>query len=1368
MSSDPEESGQLVTSHLDFPVVGIGASAGGIAAVERLLQEFPKNPGMAFVVVLHLSPRHESQVDKILQRNVKMPVLQVRSPVPLEKNHVYVISPRQQLSMNDGYLRLTEAVRPRGRQVAIDFFFRTLAQVHRGHAVAAVLSGTGADGASGLARVREFGGVTFAQSPDDAEFDEMPRAAIATGAVDAVLPAPEMAERMLALASNARRIQLPANDGEITPAEAEAEQAVEQRAMVAVQEILAILRSHTGHDFRHYKRATILRRIERRMQVNNIDDLPGYRDFLDATPAERPALLQDLLISVTNFFRDREAFEALEKLVLPQVFLDKDSAATVRAWSAGCATGEEAYSLAILLSEEASKNRLMPGVQVFATDIDAAAIDQARVAVYSAAVTSDVPAPHVNRYFVKEGGEHLRVQKGVRERVLFAHHNILRDPPFSKLDLIACRNLLIYLNREVQRDVLEIFHFALRPGGFLFLGSSESADAAPGLFTAVDKKHRIYRANDVARSISRLGTSTSLGIEPRVLEQRSFATTKRSAKLADFHLQLMEHYAPPSILLGSDYAVLHMTQSASVYLRHVGGAPSVNLQTLILPELRLALRTTMFRATEEGRVAESQPTALVRDGNRYQVALSVRPVSMPEPEADLFLVVFHEVEDKAGAEPPHTSAGDPLVLQLEDELRRTREQLQMTVEQSETSGEELKASNEELQSINEELRSATEELETSKEELQSMNEELITVNHELKVKVEETSKVNDDLQNLIASTDIATVFIDRGMCIKRYTPRAADVFSIIPSDIGRSLMDITHRLVYEELLSDALETFQSLRTSEREVTTADGRWYIARMLPYRTTEDRIEGAVLTFIDITGRKRAEEEARKSEEHFRLVAESTDHAIITFNIDGVITHWNRAAERIFGYTAGEVNGLSGELLFAEKDRDDNAFARQLGVALSQGKAQVEQWYLRKDGTTVFCSGTTVPLIQGGPHGFAQIIRDVTADRRRNREQAHLLRVESASKEAAQQANLLKDEFLATMSHELKHPLNLMLMNAELLSMIPEIARHESARQAAAIIRRSILSQGQIIDDLLDLSRINTGKLTLKLDELDLAQSVRRLAGSTHDEATQRGLQFASQIPDTPVMVKADRVRIDQVIWNLLSNALKFTPAGGHIELQLSTTNTHAALVIADTGRGIAADQLEQVFEMFHQDSGVSTREGGGLGIGLALVRQLVELHGGTVCAQSPGRGQGARFTVSLPLSGARAHEEPDGIERAEEIDGLRIMVVDDAQDILSPFRQVLELKGAAVQTYDSAQAALEAFGAADFDVVLSDIGMPGMDGYQFIRELRALPGGDSVIALALTGFSRARDQREALDAGFDAHISKPVALKSLLAVLRRLRG
>ncbi|HET6433100.1 CheR family methyltransferase [Dyella sp.] len=1365
---DPEERGHLKKSDLEFPVVGIGASAGGLAAVQRLLEQFPKKPGMAFVVILHLSPKHESTADAILQRATDMPVSQVRAPVPLEKNHVYVISPRKQLSMNDGYLRLVDIERPRGRQVAIDYFFRALAHVHEERAVAVVLSGSGTDGSAGIARVRELGGITLAQSPDDAEYEEMPRAAIATGAVDIVLPAAEMAERILAAQGAARVVSQLVEPLEKGGAHKRAEGDELKRAERLVEEILAILRAHTGHDFRHYKRATILRRIERRMQVNGIKELAGYRDFLESTVNERPALLQDMLISVTNFFRDRDSFEALERLVVPQLFLARDGADTVRAWAAGCATGEEAYSIAMLLSEEAAKHRLGPATQVFATDIDHSAVTAARSGVYPASIIPDVPPSRLSRFFTKDGEAHFRVQKNVREKVLFAHHNLLQDPPFSKLDLITCRNLLIYLNREVQQDVLEMFHFALRPGGYLFLGSSESADAAARLFAVVDKKHRIYRAKETVRSISKSLNTSGLGSKPSPLtELRAPLPPKRNAQLSELHSRLIERFAPPSILLGADYAMLHMTESAGRYLRHVGGPPSFNLQALILPELRLALRTSVFKSQQEKRVVESQPVAVMRDGRRFFVSLSVRAVAPSDQGADdVSLVLFHEAEEGAVSVPVSSPADDPVVLQLEDELKRTKDQLQMTVEQSEISGEELKASNEELQSINEELRSATEELETSKEELQSMNEELITVNHELKVKVEETSKINDDLQNLIASTDIATVFIDRGMCIKRYTPRAIDIFSIIPSDIGRSLMDITHRLQYDELLNDAVETFQSLRTIEREVRSNDGRWYIARMLPYRTTEDRIEGAVLTFFDITGRRRAEEEARKSEEHIRLVAESTDHAIITFDLDGTITSWNKGAERIFGHAGADAIGSSGELIFTTEDQSHGAFLQQLGTARRNGRSLDECWYLRKDGSTVFCSGTTVPLKQGGLHGYAKIIHDATRDRYRAGERERLLEAEKATREAAQQASRLKDEFLATMSHELKHPLNLMLMNAELLSMLPEIKQNEAARRAASVVRSSILSQGKIIDDLLDLSRISTGKFALALGAVDLSESVRRLAAANGEEAGRRDISFEMKMPDEPVVVTADQVRIDQIIWNLLSNALKFTPAGGRVTLTLAVTDAQAVLAVRDNGRGITQDQLEQVFEMFHQGNSQANRDAGGLGIGLALVRQLVGLHGGTVEAASDGAGKGATFTVRLPL-GARSPSEPES-PAGNILQDLRILIVDDAVDILEPFRSVLEMMHARPTCVSSGAQALEALQREPFDVLLSDIGMPEMDGYALIRAVRALPQGETMTAIALTGYGRAQDQKQALDAGFDAHISKPVALEALLAALQRLRG
>lgn len=1362
-SPDPENDPKLMPSKLDFPVIGIGASAGGLAAVQRLLEALPDETGVAIVVILHLSPKHESNADRILQRSTKMNVVQVAKPLPLEKNHVYVISPRKHLSMNDGYLRLTESERPRGRLVAIDYFFRTLAQVHREHAFAVVLSGTGADGSAGISRIRELGGVTLAQSPDDAEYDQMPREAIATGAVDIVLPLPELAQRIMELTRNARRIVIPAFDsGQLTHEPSDEDEAL--AAEDALREVISILRAHTGHDFRHYKRATVLRRIERRMQVNAIESLPAYRDFLQSTPTERPALLQDMLISVTNFFRDPEAFESIEQAVLPQLFLGRGNNESVRAWTAGCATGEEAYSIAMLLAEESARHRQGPAIQVFATDIDDAAITRARSALYSTAITPDVATARLSRFFVKEPGDHYRVQKNIREKVLFARHNVLQDPPFSKLDLVSCRNLLIYLNREVQRDVLEMFHFALKPGGYLFLGSSESADAAPRLFTSVDKKNRIYRASDVMRVGVRVGNTNHSNFDLRPSDTPTLPSAgKPLTPLADLHHQLMIQYAPPSILLGGDYSIVHMSEGALRFLRHVGGVPSFSLLTLILPGLRLALRTAVFQCQQGNASAASQPVPIVRDGERYLVAITAKIAPRPEG-GDLVLVMFNESKERSDLTTDASQAHDPVVLQLEEELRHTREQLQITVEQSETSSEELKASNEELQSINEELRSATEELETSKEELQSMNEELVTVNHELKLKVEETGKVADDLQNLIASTDIATVFIDRSMCIKRYTPRAIDVFSIIPADVGRSLMDITHRLDYEDLLNDAMETFQSLRSIQREVRSNDGRWYIARMLPYRTTEDRIEGAILTFIDITERRNAEDAVRKHEERMRLVADNADYAIITFELDGTIASWNNAAIRIFGYDEKEAIGQNGDMLLNEADRAKGIFSQQLAIARSTGRAQDENWYLRKDGAAIFCSGTVMPLSQGGMHGFAKITRDATKDKQHERERENLLLAEKASRESAQQAVTMKDEFLATMSHELKHPLNLMLINAELLALTPQVKESEAARRATEVIRTSALSQGQIIDDLLDLSRINTGKLALKLSDFDLNERMHVLAESARDEAMTRGLDLQVELPGEAVEIRADPVRIDQIIWNLINNAIKFTPRGGSIRLALFIDMAQAVLTIRDTGRGIEAGQLEHIFEMFHQVD-VSGREAGGLGIGLALVHQLVELHGGTVKADSDGNGKGSAFTVRLPLCSTQA--APQEHRHSSDLRGLRILVVDDSPEILAPFRAVLEIIGASVDAVDNAAEALERLKTETFDILLSDIGMPDMNGYELIREVRALGERGTLKAIAITGFGRTQDELKALQAGFDAHIRKPLAVKALLDVVARLK-
>ncbi|WUR11323.1 CheR family methyltransferase [[Empedobacter] haloabium] len=1368
----PANEPESVPSTLAFPVVGLGASAGGLPALLRLFEHMPSHSGMAFVVVLHLSPRHESTVDQVLQRATRMPVLQVTQRVAIEPDHVYVIAPNLHLSMDDGHLDVSELARPRGQHVAIDIFFRTLADVHREKALAVVLSGTGSDGSVGLGRIKEQGGLTFAQAPDDAEHDGMPEAAIASGAVDFVLPAADIPQKLVELWDNARVIHLPpAEDGDggvaaDTDSDSDSERAASETAL---RRIIKMLCANTGHDFRHYKRATVLRRIERRMQVKGVPSLPAYAEVLEREPAEFKALLKDMLIGVTNFFRDRDAFEALEREVIPALFQGRVPGEQVRAWVAACATGQEAYSLAMLLVDEASRLPKPPDIQVFASDIDEQAIAVARAGVYPSAIMMDVPAVRLRQFFSKED-ERYRIRKSVRDRILFAAHNLLRDPPFSKLDLISCRNLLIYLNRDVQLRVMEMFHSALKPEGFLFLGSSESADAAAEFFVPFDKKNRIYRARPLSRATRYVPALASP--PPGRLPELGNAggTVRRPFSYADVHQRALTKFAPPSVVVDRDSNIVHMSEAAGRFLRHVGGEPSRSILHLVLPDLRLELRSALYQALQSGNSVEGQRVLTRREHGTSFVNIIVRPFSDEAANADFALVVFEETEQSMNGASPEVQAGhkDLVLHQLEQELQRSKEKLQETIEHAEVSTEELRASNEELQAINEELRSATEELETSKEELQSVNEELITVNYELKVKVEETGKANDDLNNLIASTNIATIFVDRALRIKRFTPRAADVFSIIPTDIGRSLLDITHRLDYDALAEDVATTFDTLRLVEREVRSNDGRYYIVRLLPYRTTEDKIEGAVMTFFDISGRREAEAKLRKGEEWMRLVAESTyDYAIITVDLEGRVTGWNKGAERNFGYTEEEVTGRELDFIFTPEDRAAGVPAEERARALAEGRAEDERWHMRKDGTRFFCVGVTTPLRDGELHGYAKIARDQTSRVQIDTQREAALSSEQAGRSQAEMDSALKDEFLAVMSHELRHPLNLIYINAELMSRLPAVREAPAAVRATAVIRNAVASQAKIIDDLLDMSRLSTGKLSLNCHDVDLGDIAAKLMDVVAADPMVESLDVRFQPYDNPLIVRADPVRIEQVVLNLLSNAFKFTPAGGIVTVVLGEDDGHARLDVSDTGAGIAAEFLPQVFQMFRQGGAKAVRNKAGLGIGLALVRQIVELHGGRVEATSPGLGQGSRFSLWLPLAQqAGLPVRPQAASLAAAVTGRRILLVDDMEDSAYVFRTLLELEGATVDVAIRAVDGLALLREQTFDLVISDLSMPGMDGFAFLRAVRAMPALATLPAIAASGLGREKDVQAALAAGFSDHITKPVDMDLLADKIVRL--
>jgi two-component system CheB/CheR fusion protein len=1370
-STAPEREHGASASGLLFPVVGIGASAGGLPALLDFLAHMPPDSGMAFVVVLHLSPEHASNAAVVLQSATAMPVRQVSGQAPIENNHVYVIPPNHTLVMNDGQLNLAPPARASAKHVEVDQFFRTLADAHKEKAFGIVLSGSGADGAVGLARIKEMGGVTLAQAPDDAEHDGMPRSAIETGVVDFVLPAHEMPAKLVQLANNIKALPLPLhNADELTLSEAVVPEASPRAIMEeALQEILLILHRHTGHDFRHYKRGTVLRRLERRMQVRAVPDLVTYRALLKDQPEECTALLQDLLIGVTNFFRDHEAFEALEKEVIPRLFENKQSGERVRAWVAACSTGEEAYSIAMLLADHALTRPVPPGFQVFATDIDEHAVATARAGLYPAAIEADVSAPRLRQYFTRED-RHYCVKKSLRDRLLFAPHDLLRDSPFSKLDLISCRNLMIYLNRDVQARLLELFHFALNPGGYLFLGSSETPDAADQLFTPVDKKNRIYRARVLAHGARPV---PSLPMNPSVravVQPPGQPATKPPFSYAQLHQRMLAQFGPPSMVVDPGSNILHMSDTAGRFLRFVGGEPSLNLTSIVLPELRLELRTALFQATQSGKSLSTRPIRIERNGHGSHVCMTVHPFHNGDAEADFVLVVFNEIEDFMPQEPPSgaSQGRDAVLTQLEDELNRTREQLRETIERSEASTEELKASNEELQAINEELRSATEELETSKEELQSVNEELITVNYELKTKVEEAIKVNDDLNNLIASTDIATIFVDSGLHINRYTPAAASIFNIIASDAGRSLLDITHRLDYPHLAEDAADTFEKLVPIEREVRGANDKYYIVRILPYRTTDNRIGGAVLTFIDITSRHRAEERVRAGERRIQLFAESTkDYAIMTSDAEGVITSWNKGAERIFGYAEAQALGKNLDMICVPEDRAAGVPQHDRTRAREEGRVEDERWYVRNDGTRLFCSGMLTRLEGNEFAGYAKILRDITASKQAEQMREAQFASERSQREDAQAESQLKDQFLAVMSHELKQPLNLMHLNAQVLLQLPEVRNSPAGTKAATLIQRTIRSQAQIIDDLLDLSRLSTGKLTLSPADVDVCGVVNSICDVARAEAEARGVELAVQGTEQPVPLHADPVRVEQIVWNLVNNAIKFTPAEGRVTVSVVKRKDWVRIEVADSGQGITPEFLPHVFDIYRQASPPTTRTTGGLGIGLSLVKQLTELHGGRVEARSDGAGKGACFTVWLPLPKTRAN---NGIQDEQSVRaclaGLRILLVDDMEEAVQALKSLLEFEHAIVFTATDAMATLRLLADHDVDLVVSDIAMPGIDGYELVRRMREQEGTRDLPVIAVTGLGRTADVNRALQAGFSAHISKPVSIEALVEKIRDL--
>lgn len=836
-------------------IVGIGASAGGLAALKSLLAKVPADSNLAFVVVTHLSAEFKSHLAELLQPHTAIPVQQVTETVEIQKNHVYVIPPNANLDTIDSHLRLSKLEENRVERAPIDHFFRTLARMHGPLAVGVVLTGTGSDGTLGLRDIKQEGGLVIVQDPAEAEYDGMPQSAIASGTIDLILPLNEIPD---AIANYIRtEPKLPQLD----------DGAAEARVSQMLQKVFAQLRARTNRDFSRYKRSTIMRRVQRRTQLCQLEDFGDYLELLRKQPEEATILSDDLLITVTNFFRDPEVFQILETKIIPELFKNRTAEDEIRIWSVGCATGEEVYSLVMLLLEEAGRRDFSPRLQVFASDLHERSLQRAREGFYPGDIETDVSAERLKRFFTKESGGY-RIRKELRETVVFAPHNLLSDPPFSRMDLIACRNVLIYLQRDVQRDIIELFHYALRPEGVLLLGTSETVEAGE-LFRTLDKKHCLFRKRNVPIPEPRLPVFPTA----RALLAPSKGPRQRASEPAAYgtlHQALLESYAPPSALISADDKLLHLSHNAGRFFLQPGGELTANIFKLIREELRMELRAGL-QAVRSGRSIHKTKPVPVRfngDSGIFELILQAAP-----QQEGFVLLVFNEAEQtaeglrktrpKENQPTPEEAALNAREEGLERELEVVQQRYQALIEEYETSQEEMKAANEEMQSTNEELRSTLEELETSKEELQSMNEELQTVNQENRHKVEELAQLSSDLQNLMAATEIATLFLDRKLRILRFTPKIGELFNVRLTDRGRPLSDLTHRLGYDNLINDASSVLKTLIPVEREVSDTQDRWYLTRVLPYRSAEDRIEGVVITFVEITDRKRAEARLRESE-------------------------------------------------------------------------------------------------------------------------------------------------------------------------------------------------------------------------------------------------------------------------------------------------------------------------------------------------------------------------------------------------------------------------------------------------------------------------------------------------------------------------
>lgn len=1352
------------TPAFPFVVIGIGASAGGLESLAEFFETMSSDSNAAFVIVQHLSPDFKSLMHEILSRHTKMPVRRIEDQMPLQPRVVYLIPPNKDLILEDEKLILCERQFNQGVSQPIDRFFSSLGKARGAACAAVVFSGSGSDGSRGILDICEAGGMVLVEAPEKSRFDGMPRAAMETGLVDFAGSIPQIAVWISGFIesfvqsgkSSDVDVGQPANDTQTS----------------GLQLIIELLRSEYNIDFTQYKPNMIVRRIQRRWQLMQFASIDEYVSCLENDPDELNRLYQDLLIGVTRFFRDYEAFDVLAKRVLPDL-INQSCGRTLRVWSPGCATGEETYSLAIEISEAFEAAKVRPDVKIFATDTHRLSLERAAAGIYSAKELSGVPPQRLAKYFQRVGAD-FQVRPEIRKMIVFAPQNILFDASFTNIDLVVCRNMLIYFGEQGKRRALGLMDFGLRTGGYLFLGPSETPSKIQNHYETIDRKWRIYRKLGNSRTrIHNLHASDRRTLAATPPQPRRASTLLTDRLILNAIEGLAADYLPPTFVTDASFNLLYSTAGSADYLRRQEGRYRGTLPDLLLPALRTTVLIGLQRCAREktlthpivvgqiivpGEQIANAPRHSTKDNcsssdprtAARSVRVTIRRVEVSQDQETGFSVTLTdesaarllEAEDHS-----HISAEFNLNAQatLEQELSDAKQSLQATIE-------ELETSNEELQATNEEMVAANEELQCTNEELHSVNEELYTVNAEHQTKIEQLTELTEDMENLLRSASVATLFLDDEYRIRRVTPNAAHIFGLTQDDVGRPLENFSNPLKYDQLYEVIRAAVVDNRATEEEVLAKSGERFLLKVTPYKSSQ-HTAGAVLTLVSLQNLEAARQQLEMREARFRGTFENAAVGIAHVALDG---QWLRVNQRLcdlVGYTLEELLASDFQSITHPDDLNDDLELFEQLKAGDISRYTIRKRYIHKQGHEVPID-LTVSLQHESEREAPYCISIIQDSTERANYQKRL-------EEAISQ----RDQFLAVLSHELRNPLGSLRNAIKLLQhTAPDLSK---SSQLVDLLERQTQHMSRLVEDLLDTSRITQNRIVLQRELIDLSEVADESVASLRSNFAAKEQSLTLTLHGSEFPVIGDRTRLLQTIENLLANANRYTQCGGRIQVDLSIDSGFVVLSVADDGQGIAPEQIDSIFSMFTR--GRETQETqGGLGIGLALAKMLVEKHEGRLIVHSDGVGQGATFTLHFPLAAIPKGMTMDAPQSTNDTSekAFRVVLIEDDDDARITLASLLELDGHVIIAAANGREGIEQVLQSQPDFALVDLSMPEISGFDVARQLRESANCPATQLIALTGHGQPNDLQRTREAGFAAHLVKPIDTDALTRLMHKL--